>query len=177
MFLSLLPAIILFNAYFTMIAPGLQFGFDSFQHALDRAGVEVLRVQAEHLRAQVRGKFVALGVSVVVALTLTIVIEILNPVLNTSLYNAMVICSVGFCLEAIFVYSLVQLKRQRLAIGVSAVHCAVFVAAMLTWGPTAAFYAVNGAVEVLLVAVLVFVYTREIAEPHYALFWGHATAW
>ena len=176
-FLSLLPAIILFNAYFTMIAPGLQFGFDSFQHALDRAGVEVLRAQAEHLRAQVRGKFVALGVSVVVALTLTIVIEILNPVLNTSLYNAMVICSVGFCLEAIFVYSLVQLKRQRLAIGVSAVHCAVFVAAMLTWGPTAAFYAVNGAVEVLLVAVLAFVYTREIAEPHYALFWGHATAW
>jgi len=176
-FLSLLPAIILFNAYFTMIAPGLQMGFDSFQHALHRAGVERLRVQAEYLRGQVRGKFMTLGISVVVATWLTAVIESLRPALNTSLYNAMVICSVGFCLEAIFVYTLVQLKRERLAIGVSAVHCAAFAAAMVIWSPSATFYAVNAAVEVVLVALFALVYAREITEPHYALFWGHAVAW
>ncbi len=176
-FLSLLPAIILFNAYFTMIAPGLQFGFDSFQNALHRAGVDRLRIQAERLRGQVRGKFMVLGVSVVVATWLTAVIESLRPALNTSLYNAMVICSVGFCLEAIFVYTLVQLKRERLALGVSAVHCAVFAAAMIIWSPSATFYAVNAAVEVVLVALFALEYAREITEPHYALFWGHAVAW
>ena len=176
-FLSLLPGIILFNAYFTMIAPGLQFGFDSFQHTLHRAGVEQLRVQAEQMRGQVRGKFMTLGISAVLATWLTAVIESLRPALNTSLFNAMVICSVGFCLEAIFVYTLVQLQRERLAIGVSALHCALFAAAMVIWSPSATFYVVNAAIEVVIVALLALVYAREITEPHYALFWGHAVAW
>ncbi len=176
-FLSLLPAIVLFNAYFTMVAPGLQSGFDSVQHALHRSGMEQLNARTEHLRGQVRGTFMTLGLSVVVAMSLTAVIESLHPALNTSFYNAMVICSVGFCLEAIFVYNLVQLKRDRLAIGVSTVHCVAFTAAILVFSPSAAFYAVNAVVEVAVVAFFILVYAREITEPHYAVFWGHAIAW
>jgi hypothetical protein len=176
-FLALLPALILFNAYFTMIAPGLQTGFDSFQHVLHRAGVQQLQTQAESLREQVRGKFVMLGLSVVGAAACAMIIESLRPSFNTRFYSALVICSVGFGLEAIFVYNLVQLKRDRLAVGLSLVHCVAFTAAMLVWSPTAAFYTVNAGVEVVLVTLLVLVYSREIAEPQYAVFWGHALSW
>jgi hypothetical protein len=176
-FLSLLPAIILFNAYFTIIAPGLQFSFDSLQHALHQTGVGRLRAEAEILRGQVRGKFMILGIAMVLATWLTVEIESLRPQFNTSLFNAMVICSVGFCLEAIFMHNLVQLKRERVAIGVSLVHCVLFAAAMVVWSPSAAFYGVNAAIEVVLVALLALVYSRDITEPHYAVFWGHAIAW
>lgn len=176
-FFSLLPALVLFNSYFTLIAPGIQFGFDSFQYALQKSPVTKLRVQAEYLRAQVRGKFVALGLSFVVATSITMAAESWEPALSSPLYNAMILCSLGFCLESIFVYHLLQLKRDSFVVSFSFAHCVGFAIAMFVFAPTASFYTVNAILQVVIVATLAIVYAREIAEPHYALFWRHATAW
>jgi hypothetical protein len=48
---------------------------------------------------------------------------------------------------------------------------------MIVWSPTALFYTVNAGVELIVIAMLAVIYSHEIAEPEYALFWRHAYAW
>lgn len=176
-FLSVLPAVILFNAYYAWLAPGLEHRFNGFQHVLEKAPVTRLTGAREHLSSQVRGKFVAIGLGVAMATLIDVAIASHRHVLATGLYTGLTICSIGFCLEAILVYDLVQLKRERTALVVSLLHCSLFAAALIVWSPSALFYGVNAGIELLVIAMLALIYTHEIAEPEYALFWRHAYAW
>jgi hypothetical protein len=176
-FLSVLPAVIVFNAYYALLAPGLEHRFNGFQHVLEKAPVTRLQGAREHLSRQVRGKFVVIGLGLAVATLLEALVSSSQHVLATRLYTGLTICSLGFCLEAIFVYDLVQLKRDRTALVISILHCVLFSAALIIWSPTALFYTANAGIELIVIAILAVIYSREIAEPEYALFWRHAYAW
>jgi hypothetical protein len=176
-FLSVLPAVIVFNAYYALLAPGLEHRFNGFQYVLEKAPVARLQGAREHLGSQVRGKFVVIGLGLALATLIEAVVASHQHVLATRLYTGLTICSLGFCLEAILVYDLVQLKRDRTALVISVLHCALFSAAMIVWSPTALFYTVNAGVELIVIAMLAVIYSHEIAEPEYALFWRHAYAW
>jgi hypothetical protein len=176
-FLALLPAVLLFNIYFVSLATGLQSGFAVFQNALHGEPLSRMRTTRDRLTRQVGRKFAALVVMLVAAMAVSIGLQFADPTLSTSLYVALTACSIGFCLESILVYDLIQVKRDWFALGLSAVHMTAFAVTMIVWSPSALFYTINTIVEVFVVLFLALAYAREIAEPDYATFWRHATGW
>lgn len=176
-FLSLLPAVLLYNFYFVVNAPKVSDYFEKLQHTLQDDPVRSLFAARRALFAQAGRKIASIGTAMAAVAVLSLMIEMTLGPSEYRFYGAMTLCSIGFCLEAIFVSDLVVFRRNRFALTHSTIHFLAFAGVVALWGPSARLYEWTTAVEFLILAVLITMYVREIAEPEYALFWGRATAW
>lgn len=177
LFGAMLPAIVAYNFYFTLLAPRTDGLVESVRKAMADASISRLREECDILSSHIRRS--ASQASFLCALLSLMAISLLSIVAPSDRLSAgseMLACWC-FVMGALACYKLAYIGQVHLAYGYGAVHL-VLASAAFAIGPSGPdVYLMLAAVELLLVTLVLRACMRDWDRPEFMLFWRHAMRW